>query len=81
MFLVYVTSVRGKDHSVTFMFTLTNKFSTHNMVMMSSVLFVVGTYITFDKLLHLGCVLTRDGQINPNTDGIDTEVNTGIGSA
>ena len=52
MFLHYETSVRGQGHSVAFMFMTTYKFSTHNIVMLQWVLFVVGTYITPDKPLQ-----------------------------
>ena len=50
--LLCVTSVRGKDHSVEYMFTSTYKFSTsHFHDVVSSV--VVSTYIMSDKLLYI----------------------------
>ena len=54
LFLLYVTSVRGKDHSVTLMFTLTHTSFPHIAPSWCRVWFVVSTFIEEDpKMKHM----------------------------
>ena len=52
LFLHNVYSVRGRDHSVTYMLTSRYKFTQHNIVLMLWVSFVAGAHAMSDKLLQ-----------------------------
>ena len=66
LFLHYVTSVRGKDHTVTHMFMSTYKLLTQVVMCSRCVLFIVITYITSDKMLQTCDLYLCHSETAPN---------------